>query len=267
MKTIEALREECKDRCGKVSRIINWKSFFTLLGACAISSLFVVPYQAALLPGLAEMGAMLYVLAFAQSLVVFSIVTFFGLLLARKMGLSLLVLEGENKWENLKAILMPSALLGVLSGVLIILADFAFQGLSISLLQEEMHVSIWAAFLASFYGGIAEEVLMRLFVMTFFVWLISKIARTKEGLLANWIVWVAIVLSSVLFGLGHLPMTSALTAITAIVVVRAVVLNGIGGVVFGWLYWKKGLMSAMIAHFFADIVLHVITPVVVGMFI
>jgi len=39
-------------------------------------------------------------------------------------------------------------------------------------------------------------------------------------------------------------------------------LNGLGGLAFGWLYWKQGLESAMIAHFSADIVLHVITPLV-----
>jgi hypothetical protein len=35
------------------------------------------------------------------------------------------------------------------------------------------------------------------------------------------------------------------------------VLNGIGGIVFGWLYWRNGLESAMTAHFSADIVVHV----------
>jgi len=161
---------------------------------------------------------------------------------------------------------MPSILWGVLSGVLIVVADFAFQGLSVSLIQEEIHAPIWAALLASFYGGIAEEVLMRLFVMTLLVWLISKITKTIKGLPARWSVWVAIILASVLFGLGHLPFTSQLTDLTALVIVRAIVLNGIGGVVFGWLYWKKGLVSAMIAHFSADIVLHIITPMMVSLF-
>jgi membrane protease YdiL (CAAX protease family) len=40
-------------------------------------------------------------------------------------------------------------------------------------------------------------------------------------------------------------------------------LNGLGGLAFGWLYWKRGLESAIMAHFSADIVLHVITPLVV----
>ena len=46
--------------------------------------------------------------------------------------------------------------------------------------------------------------------------------------------------------------------LTPLVITRAILLNGIGGVVFGWLYWKRGLEAAMIAHFSADIVLHVL---------
>jgi len=45
-------------------------------------------------------------------------------------------------------------------------------------------------------------------------------------------------------------------------ITRALLLNGLGGLAFGWLYWKQGLESAMIAHFSADIVLHVITTLV-----
>jgi len=40
-----------------------------------------------------------------------------------------------------------------------------------------------------------------------------------------------------------------------------VVYNTIGGVVFGWLYWKHGLEHAMLAHFGADIIVHVVAPV------
>ncbi|MBN2313418.1 MAG: CPBP family intramembrane metalloprotease [Sedimentisphaerales bacterium] len=71
---------------------------------------------------------------------------------------------------------------------------------------------------------------------------------------------MAILLNSVLFGLGHLPMTARFTEITPLVVLRAIILNGIAGITFGWLYWKKGLESAMISHFTTDIVLHVLPP-------
>jgi len=226
----------------------------------------VIPYQVALVPELAEMGVLLYVSAFIQGVVIFSVVTFLGLLLVGKVGFELPVIEGENRWENLKSVLKPSILLGLLSGVLIILADIAFQAMSISLFQEAIHVPVWVAFLASFYGGIAEEVLMRLFLMTLIIWLLSLFKKTKDEAPANWSVWTAIILASVVFGLGHLPLTSELVGLTPMVVVRAIVLNGIGGVIFGWLYWKKGLVAAMIAHFSTDIVLHIITPMIVRAF-
>jgi membrane protease YdiL (CAAX protease family) len=43
-------------------------------------------------------------------------------------------------------------------------------------------------------------------------------------------------------------------------VTRIILLNALGGIVFGCLYWKKGLEAAIIAHFSADIVLHVLLP-------
>ena len=71
--------------------------------------------------------------------------------------------------------------------------------------------------------------------------------------------WIANIIAAIIFGLGHLPATAAVGArLDFFVVTRAIVLNGIGGIAFGWLYFRKGLESAMIAHFSADIVLHVI---------
>jgi membrane protease YdiL (CAAX protease family) len=233
----------------------NRITFSILVGACVVGSVFVIPFQIGLSPALADLGIELYFAAFIQGLVLFSIVTFFGLILARKVGFTLPILEGEHKRENFVAILKPSILWGVLSGVLIILLALPFGDITFDLLKAEMAVPIWAGFLASFYGGIAEEVLMRLFVMSLLTWIFMKIKLSRDTSIQ-----VAIIISAVLFGLGHLPITGALTDITAVVVARAVLLNGIGAIIFSLLYWKNGLESAMIAHFSADIVLHVITP-------
>jgi membrane protease YdiL (CAAX protease family) len=48
--------------------------------------------------------------------------------------------------------------------------------------------------------------------------------------------------------------------ITPEVVLLALALNGIAAVSFGYLYWKRGLEAAMIAHFCADFVLYVVGP-------
>ena len=94
--------------------------------------------------------------------------------------------------------------------------------------------------------------------MTLLVWLSMKIRKTNHGSATNFGIWLAIILVSVVFGLGHLPMTATFMGITSIVVIRALVLNSLAGIVFGWLYWKRGLESAIVSHFSADIALHVI---------
>jgi hypothetical protein len=139
--------------------LINWKTFFILLGACTIGSVLVIPFQVGLNPDIADLGAIIYLGAFLQGLVMFSIVTFLGLVLAPKVGFSLPILEGENKLDTLKAILKPSIMWGILSGVLIISFALLFWVSFLELLQAEMDVPIWAGFLASFYGGIGYSAL------------------------------------------------------------------------------------------------------------
>jgi membrane protease YdiL (CAAX protease family) len=69
---------------------------------------------------------------------------------------------------------------------------------------------------------------------------------------------MANIVAALLFGLAHLPTTSLLAPLTPVIVTRAVVLNGLLGLAFGFLYWTRGLESAMLSHFCADLLLHVI---------
>jgi len=55
-----------------------------------------------------------------------------------------------------------------------------------------------------------------------------------------------------------LPATALLVPLTQLVITRAIILNGLVGIVFGWLYWKRGLEAAMVSHFAADIILHLL---------
>lgn len=94
--------------------------------------------------------------------------------------------------------------------------------------------------------------------MTFFIWIATKLFKQSVPSKIN--IMVSIFLAAVIFGLGHLPITASLTTITPIVVSRAIFLNGIGGIVFGWLFWKKGLEAAIIAHFTTDVFLLTLLP-------
>ena len=74
------------------------------------------------------------------------------------------------------------------------------------------------------------------------------------------IIWISIVLTAIIFGFGHLAAAAAIAELTPLFITRTLLLNGIAGVFFGWLFFKRGLEYAIIAHFSADIVLQVINP-------
>ena len=257
--------------------IINWKVFFILLAAAVIATLLVLPYvmevQSSAID-LTKLGIplpILITLQTVQTAVIFAIAIFAGLFFAGRVGLATPILDsltrGESVADKVRAILPLSIILGVVVTLIVLgLEFFYFQpammkelgDTAAALNLQTSQPAAWKGFLASFYGGIAEEIQLRLFVMSLLAWLGKFISKTSEGKPTSIIFWIANILAAVLFGLGHLPAMSLLVPLTALVIARTVVLNGLIGVVCGWLYWKRGLESAMISHFSADIVLHVL---------
>ncbi|WP_186725489.1 CPBP family intramembrane glutamic endopeptidase [Planomicrobium sp. CPCC 101110] len=112
-----------------------------------------------------------------------------------------------------------------------------------------------------FYGGITEELLLRWGVMSFLVWLLWKLFQRSRQVPSAAIFWIGILVSALLFALGHLGATALVAPLTAAVWARMLLLNGIAGLVFGWLYWKKGLEIAMLSHAFLHITTTAITTV------
>lgn len=251
-------------------KFMNWKLFLILFVASMLSVIAVLPYTLTLqAPLLKDLPIPLYIILSAQivqNAVLFAVFIVVGLYASKKVGLCIPVLEGFLEGKEVKSHLLSILPLSLVSGAVVGGLIIGFDSLFYYLNPEpfagsaQVNPPVWQAFLASFYGGIGEEVAMRLFLMTVLVWIFFKAKRTAEGNPTTFGVWLAIILAAVLFGIGHLPFTSALVQISPFIVARAIILNGIAGVVFGWLYWKKGLESAMISHFSADIVLHVLFP-------
>jgi hypothetical protein len=259
-----------KEKC-MFKNLINWKIFFLLLFACVISTLMAIPYSLALTSSKVEITPVILIMSIAQSLVMFAVAIFLGLLLSKQIGMGLpclqSALDGNAHTKEFKSILMPTIGLGAFTGLLIIWISFPFDKFIPELQNLEVATpAAWKGFLASFSGGIGEEVLLRLFLVSLFVWLSFKIKKTTDGLPTSFGIWLSIILAAIVFGIGHLPVASQIMPLTGLVIIRVIVLNAIGGIIFGWLYWKKGLECAMIAHFSADIVIHVITPFIVSFF-
>jgi membrane protease YdiL (CAAX protease family) len=249
-----------------------WKLFWLLLAAGLFGVLAVMPFLMVIIgPQLAQLPLplplpLLLGLQLLQSAILLTIAVGLGLLLARKIGLGAPILtrwlSSESVGDQLRAVLRPSILAGVIVGiVLVLLVKFLFLPLIPTLpIATEASVAIWKRFLASFYGGIVEELLMRLFLLSLFAWFFSKGWRKTTDSVRPAAFWIANLTVAVIFGLGHLPAAAMTMQITPVVVAAALLLNGIAGLVFGYLYWTRGLEAAMIAHFSADIVLHVISP-------
>ncbi len=256
--------------------IINWKVFFILWIASILATIAVLPYafefQSSALQNLKLPPLwILIATALLQTAVMLAIAIFAGMFFASRVGLGAPILDattrGESVGKRIRDILPFSILLGVAGTLLLLgLEFFVFQPALVKQFGEAAaplnlrtgQPAAWKGLLASFYGGIAEEVLLRLFVMSLFVWLGHFISKTAEGKPTPAVVWIANILAAVLFGLGHLPAVTTIVPITPLLIAREVVLNGLLGILFGWLYWKRGLEAAMISHFSADLVLHVL---------
>ncbi|NOT04953.1 MAG: CPBP family intramembrane metalloprotease [Anaerolineales bacterium] len=256
--------------------IINWRVFFILWIASTIAIIAILPYTLELQSGALEQLDLpiplpvIITLQVIQNGLFFAVCIFLGMLLAKRIGLGTPILDsvtrGESVFNKVRAFLPISIGFGVLASLLIIGLDlYIFQPALIQELGEKANAlnltaqpAAWKGLLASFYGGIAEEILLRLFAMSLLAWLGSFVNKTRDGKPTNIIFWIANILAAILFGIGHLPAVALVIPLTTLVIIRIVLLNAIGGIMFGWLYQKHGLESAMVAHFSADIVLHVL---------
>jgi vacuolar-type H+-ATPase subunit I/STV1 len=255
---------------------IKKQVFFLIWALCILGFFAVIPYSLTL-SGLTfdiqELISPKMIWSLIQNAMLYGLLIFTGLYIARRVGLGAPIFNGmvnkKDVGEDFRAMLVPALIVGILGGGLVILLDnyiFAaplqaeLELLGISL-PKSVNPPVWQGLLASLYGGINEEVLLRLFVLTLIGGLIAIVFRKMDQKLPTGIFWTANILAAVLFGLGHLPTTAAIgLPLDFLVVTRAIVLNGLIGVGFGWLYWKYGLESAMLGHFTADIILHVLTP-------
>jgi hypothetical protein len=116
----------------------------------------------------------------------------------------------------------------------------------------------WEGFLASIGAGIREEIWLRFGFMTFLVWLGTLVTRRRPA--GAGMIGTCNVLAALLFGAMHLPQAAGLIGLTPAVVALVFIGNGFPGIVFGWLYWRKGLIAAIVSHFVIDVVLKVVVP-------
>jgi Type II CAAX prenyl endopeptidase Rce1-like len=145
---------------------------------------------------------------------------------------------------------------GAVTAVLLIAADSILirTGVGASL----PHPSVWTGFLYALYGGVSEEVVFHYGLLAAVAWIAFRLMPPAASY------WLAIAISAVALGLSHILISAAVLPLTPLVVARTLTLTALGGVVTGWLYWRRGLEAAMVAHGIIGFALHVWAP---GVFI
>ncbi|MCM1227138.1 MAG: CPBP family glutamic-type intramembrane protease [Clostridium sp.] len=180
---------------------------------------------------------------------------FFGYILADKIGL-----WKPIKFEKKK--LAAALVISVVGGILLSLDQWTF-GSIIDGIQETNIAGITVNGIAAslLYGGIIEELMMRLFLMSLIAWILWKLffrKYDKEHIPAKVFV-IANLAAALLFAAGHIPATiSAFGTLTPLILFRCFLLNGAGGIVFGRLYRKYGIQYAMTGHAMFHIVMKLI---------
>jgi membrane protease YdiL (CAAX protease family) len=249
---------------------VNWKAFAVLLAAGLLGVVAVLPFMMELV-GRSIFGQaaasdvpipLILALALLQNGILLAVTILIGLVLSERIGLRMPLIQAWTTGRRAsvaQAVVLPPLVAGAAVGATLVAIEVL---VFLRHLPPAMHplfaIPLWKRLLGSvMYGGITEELVMRLFLVSLVAWVCGRWWRTPSGLPTSGAFWIAIVLVAVLFGLGHLSATSAITPLTTMLVFRALVLNGIAGIAFGYLYWRRGLEAAMIGHMSAHLVMQI----------
>ena len=162
-----------------------------------------------------------------------------------------------NKLINWKSILSSVFLATLVALLLLGLFELQSEFYPISSKISRPSKPFYA--LVSFSAGISEEIMFRLGLMSLLIAIIQFINKVDNP--TNKMVWAGIIISALFFGLMHLPLSKNFVELTPFSIGVTMVGNLITGSTFGWIFWKRGLLVAIISHIAFDLVFHVIgTP-------
>ncbi|ELZ88312.1 CPBP family intramembrane glutamic endopeptidase [Haloferax sulfurifontis] len=209
-------------------------------------------------PGLSL--SLLALLSAVNPLLLLGIACLLGAYAAPRAGLRSYVIEsdgtGDGIWRRLREDVRLAVGIGFLGGILIVvldtvLAPFVAQDLPQSVIgaTRPTVLDVLAYVPVRFlYGGITEELMLRFGLMSVLAFVGWRVTGRRTVPPRPAIMWAAIVVSAVLFGLGHLPALAQSVDLTTALIARTVLLNAVAGILFGWLYWRRSLEAAVVAH-------------------
>lgn len=182
--------------------------------------------------------------------------SFFGFILSNKVGL-----WRDLKFEKKKV--LKVLLITFIGGVILSLDYFTFGFLYPEIKRgTREQINALGILSAVLYGGFIEEIMMRLFLLSFLIFsfeklvffLNKKLNREKE--INQKVLFISVnIVVSLLFAIGHLPSTKVVFgSLTPLLLFRCFLFNGVFGYLFGYFYIEDGLHYSVLSHAFSHIV-------------
>lgn len=223
------------------------------------ASIFTTLYQFSMYPQeiidetVAQVGSynLLVSITVVQSIMYAVVSAFLGYIISDYTGL---MKPFKLNRKSLIATLSFSAVLGTI----LVLDHYTFGNIIPDIQQANLQAMNLSSFIASvLYGGIVEELMMRLLFMSLVALVIWKLffRKCKKENIPQIVFVIANITAAFLFAVGHLPATAMLFGeITPIVLLRCILLNGSAGFMFGEFYRRYGISYAILSHMTAHIV-------------
>lgn len=252
-------------------------SFAVLLVLAVVAAVLILPFAAEFhhADGTERPIADLFIRTLCERIGLSAVAIAIGLGLGPRIGLDAALirgwLAGDGKLrQRLRIILPPALIVGAAGGLTLLLAVPRLGEWLTPELGRDPNTGVlpvapmatWKLALAAIAAGITEELQFRFGLLTLFAWALTRLTgKARPGVIE---LWTANVLAVVPFALAHVPNAMALgLSVTPGLLAIIFASNGFAGLFFGWLYWRFGIESAMIAHTVLDVVFKVLGPFII----
>lgn len=202
-----------------------------------------------------------------QPLLLGIIAIYFGHRYARQVKLrSILTEKIENRAPTNKYTLKDSVPFIVSVAVLVALFelsfDFVFQNWLPEIFQPQFSVPTIAQATSSlFYSGLVQEMLLRFGVMTAIIYVLS----TQGKRITEMHYYIGIVFTAVLYAFSQYNGIFDFVDISFLLILRILLLSGLAGILYGWIYKTFHFEAAVLSHVLANTIIILANVLIVEM--
>ena len=213
--------------------------YTSVLGIVGVLSL--VPFVIKIIPSkvlLKYSISTITILSLLQPVVLVCVCAAIGTTLTKRIGFKTIFDKISSTKNSLWLILRSQFVYGVPIGISGAIIAYLIAPDYIAYLNSVPQVS-------RIFGGIYEEIVIRWGIMTLIVWTLWRLGQKGVGVPKKSLIWSGIILSQILFASGHtfilirFGITNPIWSIATIFIVTFL---------WGWLFWKRGIESAIVAH-------------------